>query len=60
MELNKIIGLKVVGIKGFCSCGKRENYILPEIILFDDKKTMIILETQDYESYHDIRYIIYA
>ena len=51
LEFNKIIGLKVVAIKGI-SFHKRKQ-IEPLYILFNDKKTYIELEEQDYYSYHD-------
>jgi hypothetical protein len=53
MELEKIIGLKVVGIKGFCVDKRRKKKFTPSYILFDDDKTFIELEDQDYFTYHD-------
>jgi len=52
MELNTIIGLKVVAIKGIRTDRKKRHFY-PEYILFDDKKTYITLEDQDYNSFHD-------
>ncbi len=57
MELKKIIGKKVVAIKGYNSRqnDRRVKYpkIKPDYILFDDGETYIELEEQDYFSYHD-------
>lgn len=53
MELNKIIGLKVVAIRGVTNKKVSKNTIEPHYILFSDKKTYILLEEQDYYSYHD-------
>lgn len=49
MQLGKIIGKKVVTIRGEV----QEKYVEPKYILFDDGKTYIELEEQDYYSYHD-------
>lgn len=46
-NFSKIIGLKVVAVKA--TRGSRE----PSYILFDDKKTYIYLDEQDYYTYHD-------
>ena len=50
MNLSKIIGLKVVAIKG-----QKDDYnrVEPKYILFDDKETYIELEEQDKWDYHD-------
>jgi len=53
MELNKIIGLKVVAIRGVTNKKVSKNAIEPHYILFSDKKTYILLKEQDYYSYHD-------
>ena len=52
MDLDKIIGKKVVAIRGFKN-RKKQKCIEPNFILFDDKETFIYLEDQDYYSYHD-------
>ena len=49
----RIIGLKVVAIKSFNSNRRRKKGFTPEYILFDDGKTYIELEEQDYHDYHD-------
>ena len=51
-ELAKIVGLKVLSIRGFSS-DKKKKHIEPQYILFDDGKTLIELSEQDYYSYHD-------
>lgn len=48
-DMGKIIGKKVVAIKGYKKRGKIE----PSFILFDDGKTYIELEEQDYYTHHD-------
>lgn len=53
MELNKILNLKVVAIKGFELDRRITKRIEPRYILFDDGKTYIELEEQDYHTYHD-------
>lgn len=50
--LKKIMGLKVVAIKG-SEKYKHSKDIEPKFILFDDGKTYIELEEQDYYSFHD-------
>ena len=50
-DLAKIIGLKVLAIKGKYNA-KGKN-IGPKYILFDDGKTYIELDEQDYYTYHD-------
>lgn len=59
--LGSIIGLKVITIRGIRGydygyirkLSKRKKNFKPDFILFDDKKTYIELEEQDYHSYHD-------
>jgi len=53
MELNKIIGLKVVAIKGIRTDRRKKRHFSPEYVLFDDKMTYIELQDQDYYIYHD-------
>ncbi len=58
MELNKIIGLSILEIRGFDTKAPRKNSKSPECveamyILFNDGKTCIELDEQDYYSYHD-------
>ena len=58
MEMNKIIGLKVVAIKGITNgvdkYGRRKKSgFKPDYILFDDKMTYIELEEQDPYDFHD-------
>ncbi len=54
-ELGKIIGKKVLEIKGF-ETDRRKKRIRPQYILFDDGKTYLILEDQDTHDYHDCDY----
>lgn len=49
--INKIKGLKVVGLKGFERTKKKAVQL--QYILFSDKKTVIELEEQDPYTYHD-------
>jgi len=53
MELKKIIGKKVVAIKTYCDNKRKKQGFEPDYILFDDKKTLLKFEEQDYYSYHD-------
>jgi hypothetical protein len=58
MLLRKIIGKKVKTIRGFRGFAgsrriTRKNGFIPQYILFDDKKTLIELDDQDYYAYHD-------
>ena len=53
MEFLKLIGLKVVAVKGFRTDMRRKKHFSPQYILFDDGKTYIELEDQDYITYHD-------
>ena len=48
-DLGRIIGKKVVAIKGYKNYGDIE----PSYVLFDDGETYISLEDQDYYTYHD-------
>lgn len=50
--LHKILGLKVKALRGY-NKDKRVKSCEAEFILFDDGKTFIRLEEQDYYSYHD-------
>lgn len=55
-NLNRLIGKKVISIRGIRT--KIDNrikneYIEPRLILFDDGRTFIELEGQDYYSFHD-------
>jgi hypothetical protein len=53
-SLLDIVGLKVVAIRGWNPTPKREpKFVVVEYILFDDNKTYIDLESQDYHTYHD-------
>ena len=56
LEIQDIIGLKVVAIKGFRTDMRRKKGFQPEFILFDDKETYIELESQDGYTYHDCDY----
>jgi len=49
-EMGILIGKTVLAIKGSKNTRRR---VFPEYILFDDKKTYIQLEEQDYYTYHD-------
>jgi len=52
--LKGIIGLKVSAIKGYRSDLRTSiKNVIPEYILFDDRKTYIKFEDQDYYTYHD-------
>ena len=51
--MNRLIGLKVVDIRGFLNDKRKTKYIEPQYILFSDGQTYIELEEQDYYSYHD-------
>jgi len=55
MKLKKILGLKVVCIRGFESSGKPKKNKLYQTkhILFNDRKTFIELDEQDYYSFYD-------
>ncbi len=57
MNIKTIIGKKVVAIKGYNLKWNdkrvKHHHTEPEYILFDDGKTFIELEEQDYHSYHD-------
>lgn len=50
-NLAKIIGLKVLSVKG--EHNAKGKYIDPCYILFDDGKTYITFDEQDYYTYHD-------
>lgn len=53
LEIQDIIGLKVVAIKGFRTDMRRKKNFDPEYILLDDKQTYIELDRQDYYAFHD-------
>jgi hypothetical protein len=53
MDIAKIIGLKVVAIKGMRTDMRRKKGFSPDFILFDDGQTYIELDDQDYYAYHD-------
>ena len=57
MKLSDLVGMKIVAVKGFriTKIDKRVKHprIEPEYILFDDCKTYITLESQDYYTFHD-------
>ena len=52
MELSKLIGKKIVAIKG-CKERKNSKNIDANFILFDDKETVLELEKQDCYDNHD-------
>jgi hypothetical protein len=59
-KLYPFIGLKVIAVRSYVGLTekgmprKRLPYCIePEYIMFDDEKTFIELEEQDYYSYHD-------
>lgn len=54
-EMNQIIGKKIEKIRGY-KTRKDQKDINPIFILFDDGKTLIDLEKQDYYTYHDCNY----
>jgi len=49
-DMLKLVGKKILHIRGNKEDGK---YIVPSFILFDDEKTIVQLDEQDYYSYHD-------
>jgi len=49
-DMLKLVGKKILDIRGIKTSGK---YIEPSFILFDDEKTIVQLDEQDYYSYHD-------
>jgi len=51
--MKKILGKKVVAIKTYCGDKRKKRGFVPEYILFDDKKTIMKFEEQDYYTYHD-------
>lgn len=51
-DMSKIIGLKVIAVKGIPYSLKIKD-VEPRYILFSDKKTFIELEEQDYYTNHD-------
>ena len=51
--LNQLIGLKIVGIKGLAYKYRSPQCIQPKFILFNDKMTILRLEEQDFERFHD-------
>lgn len=55
MNLIKCVGMKIVAMKGFVHNPKKRKKTNIEVdyILFDDEKTYIELEEQDYYTYHD-------
>jgi len=53
MTLDNIIGLKVSSIRGYKNSDGRIKKVEAEFIMFDDGKTFIQLEEQDYYTYHD-------
>jgi hypothetical protein len=56
MQIAKIIGLKVLAIKGDSLIKKyhvNENIVEPRYILFDDNETLIELDEQDPYTFHD-------
>jgi len=55
LNLSCIIGLKVLAIKGI-KIRKNQKDIDDDYIFFDDRKTYIYLEEQDYYDYHDCSY----
>ncbi len=54
-KLSDLVGMKIVAVKGFQTKKQRVKHpqIEPQYILFDDCKTYIELEEQDYYDYHD-------
>lgn len=52
LNIRDIIGLKVHSIRG-PKPRKNAKAIKPEVILFDDGETYILLEEQCYYTYHD-------
>lgn len=56
MEIQKIIGLEVVAIKGIRTDMRKKINFRPQYIMFDDEKTYIELDEQDCFTYHDCDY----
>ena len=54
-RIQDLIGLKVHSIRG-TKPRKNAKTIKPEVILFNDGETYILLEDQDYYTYHDCSY----
>jgi hypothetical protein len=50
---NDLIGLKIVTVRGYNSDKRKKHGFEPQFILFNDKKTILMLDEQDYYSYHD-------
>lgn len=54
MEKNKLIGLTIVAVKGYKNKdGRVKEPVDPSWIFFNDGKTFIKLEEQEYHDYHD-------
>lgn len=55
--MKEIIGKRILTIRGFNTDRKlfktKKQYFEERYILFDDKKTILELDEQDYYSYHD-------
>ena len=49
----KLIGLKVVAVRGVTNKDRRIKRVPVEFLLFSDQKTFIEFTEQDYCSYHD-------
>lgn len=53
MILTDLVGFKILAVRGFRMDMRRKKDFSPQYILFDDGKTYIELETQDFYTYHD-------
>lgn len=51
--LLSISGLTILEVRGYETDQRKKKWIEPRYILFDDCKTYIELEDQDYHTYHD-------
>lgn len=52
-QIKKLIGKRILSIKGYPNTDKRIKKVEPSFILFDDGETYIEFIEQDYYTYHD-------
>jgi hypothetical protein len=53
LNINLIVGLKVLEVRGFLYDKRKIQRVEPEYILFDNRMTYMRLEEQDCFTYHD-------
>jgi hypothetical protein len=53
MILTDLVGFKILAVRGIRMDMRRKKGFYPQYILFDDGKTFIEIEDQDYYTYHD-------